>query len=307
MSQKYKIVGHIGSGTFGTVYSATRTNNPSTQIVALKLEPQHSSTSSNSSTTSNSSNSSTSSTSRLKKEAAILEYMQSATRMTTTPTDVPTLFWFGKFNNDYGLAMTYFPGISAADCMCANANATANANANACATNPIYDPILFLQSAIDILAFLFKRRIVHRDIKPSHFIYSENRWKLIDFGLANYVPIGVPIAVRGEGGEEEQGGQGGQGGNAIVGNVIVGNLRYASVRSHQGCAVSMCDDAISVGYIAFEWITGELPWQHQTDYAKVKELKETTNFDPLTEYFATCMIPRYMDNVYFGFSTSNNG
>ena len=256
MSQKYKIIGHLGSGTFGTVYCAVHSTNTPTQIVALKLEQPHSSST------------------RLKKEASILEYMQSATH--TTLSDVPTLFWFGKFNDDYGMAMTYFPGISAAECMVANASAT----------NPIYDPIAFLQSAIDILAFLFKRRIVHRDIKPSHFIYSENRWKLIDFGLANYVPN-----VK----------------NEMVGNEIVGNLRYASVRSHQGGSMSMCDDAISVGYIAFEWITGELPWQHQTDYAIVKELKETTNFDPLTEYFTTCMIPRYVDNFYFGFSTSNTG
>lgn len=226
-------------------------------MVALKLEPHNASSP------------------RLKKEASILEYIQSTTPATFS--DVPTLFWFGKFNGDYGMAMTYFPGISAADCIALSST--------------IYDPIVFLQSAIDILAFLFTRRIVHRDIKPSHFIYSEHRWKLIDFGLANYVPNVKNGIVK----------------NGIVGNGIVGNLRYASVRSHQGGSMSMCDDAISVGYIAFEWIVGELPWQHQTDYAIVKELKETTNFDPLTEYFATCMIPRYVDNVYFGFSTSIKG
>jgi serine/threonine protein kinase len=294
---KYQIHQTIGSGAYGTVYYATVNRRP----VALKIGTDC----------------------RLKYEANILEYMQSfnpkkassSSSSTKTKAPVPKLHWFGNYDpQTRALAMSYFPGPSARECMDAYQQKTNCTYSGTCVNT---DPMFFLESVIGILHFLFERRIVHRDIKPAHFIYSGNGWRLVDFGLAVYVPEpettettatdpflaehdpsptgfnsrGTTVPHRAESFSER----------FIHPGKIVGNLRYASVRRHQGCSITMCDDAISVGYLVYEWIHGLLPWQDTVDYTHVQQLKEQTDFYPIREYFEVCTIPGYISGTTFGF------
>ena len=150
----------------------------------------------------------------LKKETRILEYLA----RNGLHDIVPTVFWYGLHRNDYiCVVMSYFGEISLS----------------------ITESSLesWFHSAIIILEKIHLYGVIHRDLKPGHFLFSNGKWKLIDFGFACFDET-KSVEKR---------------------EYIIGTPNYISYNVHLGKEPGKKDDMISLGYIFLEKYRG-LPW-----------------------------------------------
>lgn len=90
--------------------------------------------------------------------------------------------------------------------------------------------------------------IVHRDIKPANVMLTNSGLKLMDFGIARILQQA----------RQTQAGR------------MVGTLEYMSPEHLQGLETDARTDIYSVGIVAYELLTGQLPFQKETDYAIIK-------------------------------------
>jgi serine/threonine protein kinase len=90
--------------------------------------------------------------------------------------------------------------------------------------------------------------IVHRDIKPANVMITPSGLKLMDFGIARILQQA----------RQTQAGH------------MVGTLEYMSPEHLQGLETDARTDIYSVGIIAYELLTGHLPFRKDTDYAIIK-------------------------------------
>jgi serine/threonine protein kinase len=89
---------------------------------------------------------------------------------------------------------------------------------------------------------------VHRDLKPSQFMYKRNSHTvyLLDFNLARKYPKTFADVSQHKGG-------------------LVGNLTYASLNAHTIGQQTRRDDCESLLYIILYLLKGDLPWQGRHD------------------------------------------
>tara|TARA_Y200000002_G_scaffold199815_1_gene164840 strand:- start:236 stop:1099 length:864 start_codon:yes stop_codon:yes gene_type:complete len=209
---KYKLCEKIGNGKFGKVYLGYNLQNK--KEVAIKTE----SFKSNCIT--------------LKNEAKIMRYLTD-----NKCREIPTLYWYGKVENNLILIMSKY------DCSLfdyiKNSKEISISNANYIMVKMIY--------IIEAIHDLF---VVHRDIKPHHFMIRNNQIVLIDFGISTFYV------------DEEK-----QHINNDIKSDIIGTPNYASYFVHQGNTYSRRDDLLSIAYIYFFILRYELPWENiNVDY-----------------------------------------
>ena len=119
---------------------------------------------------------------------------------------------------------------------------------------------------IEILEFIHKKNVIHRDIKPDNFLMSngDNKYLyILDFGLAKkfresnnskHFPL-------------------------TKGKKLTGTARYASVNALNGVTQSRRDDLESAFYVLLYFLKGRLPWQgimiknKEERYNKIMEIK----------------------------------
>lgn len=269
INNKYSLHKLLGSGKFGEIYLGKDIKN--NKEVAIKLESK------------------TNTFITLKNEANILKYLYD-----NRCSHVPLLHWFGNYNNKFAVVISKYDG-SLYD----------YALVNDLSQNTINNIMLKLLSIIEDIHSLF---VVHRDIKPHHFMIKNDNIYLIDFGISTfYVDENRKHKPN------------------IKGEYIIGSPNYLSFFLHEGNSYSRRDDMISIGYIYLFLSTKTLPWEnlHIIDnrYSNIhilhkqnimyKEMKSLDNINDianqinnnLVSYFSFCYYlnfydePNYVDNI----------
>jgi len=159
----------------------------------------------------------------LKNETRVLEYLA----RNGCRTQIPQVFWYGKHEDNICLIMTYFVG---------NSLEMYNQPSFQC----IYNWII---SSIDILEKIHFYGVIHRDIKPAHFIFVEEKqkWVLIDFGFATFYSENSPPI------------------NPTTNNYyITGTPNYISLNIHNGFKYKPIDDIWALVYIFIRMLYPEL-------------------------------------------------
>jgi serine/threonine protein kinase len=170
----------------------------------------------------------------LRNESQVLEYLA----RNGCGSSIVQIFWYGVQDNYYILVMTYIEGISLQQYITGESKAQ--------------EKIRWFLAAIKILEKIHSAGVIHRDIKPAHFLFWKDTWYLIDFGFSTF-SIGSTsstTSLSSRGGEE-----------GVAREYIIGTPNYISIPVHNGFSPTARDDIISLLYIFLElWQKERLPW-----------------------------------------------
>lgn len=147
---------------------------------------------------------------------------------------VPSLYWYGSDEPWRFIATTIYKGSSLDDLYL---------------TLTWNEIVHWFTCAIAIIQSLHRAKIIHRDIKPIHFIRGDDndkQWNLIDFGMAGHVGNVLPPELS---------------------STVTGTPKFMSIWIHTGQKPAKRDDMISLLYIFLDLYmihhhhqTARLPW-----------------------------------------------
>ena len=197
IQNKYEIQTKIGNGKFGSVFLGE--NRVSKKPVAIKIEEKEGC---------------------IRNESRILEYLAR-----NGCKNIANIFWYGVQEKYTFLVMTYIDGISLSKYLDSTSTSVSVEN--------VQDTWI---SLIKILEKIHSVGVIHRDIKPDHFLFWKNEWYLIDFGFATFSLTGTSTSTE----------------SSITREHIIGTPNYISTNIHNGFSPTARDDLISLGYIFLE-------------------------------------------------------
>jgi len=113
---------------------------------------------------------------------------------------------------------------------------------------PAQEAAQIVLATLSALETIHKMGIVHRDLKPSNIMLSTNGTKLLDFGIAKYLPLHVAT----DAGETLADG--------TMPGVFLGTPKYASPEQFRGEPAQARSDLFSVGAMFFEMLSGQPPF-----------------------------------------------
>jgi len=117
---------------------------------------------------------------------------------------------------------------------------------------PIRESIRVLRHVIDALAYAHARGVIHRDMKPENVLLSDRHALVSDFGIAK--------AIREMSGPDTTATMG----LTTVAGTILGTPAYMAPEQAGGETVDHRADIYSAGVMAYEMLTGRLPFQATT-------------------------------------------
>lgn len=124
--------------------------------------------------------------------------------------------------------------------------------------------ISIIAQVLDGLEYAHRRNVVHRDIKPANIMLSdEGVVKVADFGIARVL-----------GSSRERLTQ--------IGGVV-GTLEYMSPETLMGEDATGASDLYSCGIVAYQLLTGRVPFKHKNDWMLV-EMHRNTSPPPLRDW-----------------------
>jgi serine/threonine-protein kinase len=114
---------------------------------------------------------------------------------------------------------------------------------------PIPQVLVVLEEILSALGAAHSAGVIHRDLKPSNIFLCKQRdglsyVKLLDFGIAKLGVLGSTPQTRA--------------------SMLVGTPSYMAPEQARGGAVSAAMDLYAVGIMAFEMLTGELPFNGES-------------------------------------------
>lgn len=220
INNKYVIGSVIGKGVFGILYNGM--NKKTCENVAIKLEKKQS-------------------LSTIKNEANILKYLQEQKCYY-----VPILYWYGIYQDCFTIIMPLY------DC-----NLYEYTINNTVMSDDLCTIALKVLSIIEHIHSVF---VLHRDIKPQHFMLRNNDIYLVDFGLSIFYVDENKRHIRNEPNDS-----------------IIGSQNYASYFIHEGSRYSRRDDLISLSYVFIFLANKTLPWSDVVSENIIDDHKEPTD------------------------------
>jgi len=111
---------------------------------------------------------------------------------------------------------------------------------------PPTDAISYSEQILSALSYAHKMNVIHRDVKPSNMMLSpEGVVKLMDFGIARpNNEVGMTLT-----------------------GTTLGSLNYMSPEQVRGSEVDARSDVYSFGVSLYEMVTGQLPFQGNSNYS----------------------------------------
>lgn len=202
--KKYQFIEKIGQGSFGVVYKGIILKTQ--EIIAIKTETR------------------ICKPSFLKNETVILNYLNKEKCK-----GVPLVYWYGlhKIEGSEGikcLIITFY--------QCSLTSIFRNIRDTENNSKDVLNHILFIFSQmIEIVEAIHERMVIHRDVKPENFMYSNKQIFLIDYGMADFFD---PDLIDD---------------NQKKNDYIIGTPNYVSVFVHSGMQPTRRDDLISLAYV----------------------------------------------------------
>lgn len=221
IANKYKLLEQIGSGSFGSIYKGE--NIRTHKFVAIKVEP-------------------------IKHELKLLKRESKIYQILVGSQNIPIVKWFGKDSENYYMVINLL-GDSLQDLKAKQQNKVFSFKS----TMQIGIKI------IEILKYIHKKQIIHRDIKPDNFLLSLDRKHIyiIDFGFCKSY-------IKSNGNHIE---------NKKISNMI-GSPNYASVNAHKHNELCRRDDLESLGYMLCYFYYGKLAWENETNIENICTMKQ---------------------------------
>jgi serine/threonine-protein kinase len=112
--------------------------------------------------------------------------------------------------------------------------------------------------------------LIHRDIKPENIFLTGDSVKVLDFGIAKFIPT-----IDGDAATQA----------GTRSGVLIGTLAYMSPQQLMGDEVDVMWDIWALSVVAYEALTGVLPFPTASS-AQWRESVLTGRFTPLNQSFA---------------------
>jgi serine/threonine protein kinase len=167
---------------------------------------------------------------------------------------LPCIYWFGIYPNTNisCLIMTYY-----------SCTLEQYFEKNIDNERPQQLHVLMLQ-CIDILEYIHKYFVIHRDIKPQNFMMKHGEVHLIDFGLSTFF-VNTDTTHK----------------EMKLQDTIIGTPKYVSYFNHIGEPISRRDDLISLGYVFLYLQNNRYLWWQISQQNTI--IEHDQNQEPYTE------------------------
>lgn len=154
---------------------------------------------------------------------------------------IATVYNFGRVDDQYYMAMEFVPGETLDSIIQQHGHL------------PWRDAVQYAIQALEGLAHAHQSNVIHRDIKPANIIVNgQNTLKLLDFGIARILQTARLTRTKHS----------------------IGTPGYMSPEQHQSKEVDARSDIYAVGTVLYEMLTGQSPFQHDTEYGLIKAVIE---------------------------------